>query len=202
LKAWEIASDLDVKVGTIRFTFVAADLIDRDPAAPGSSTILQAGALAVTGHRPTPHITRTKYPDPPHSFQTTLDVERAHYRWREYQAGRERIQGMAYFVLTMMEASAGGRKKSAKAFSVELKVLDKIGQLASTRGNPATARKAPRSGPYRDVTRQEHVWLEKAIQRIIKRLGEHASGSALNLIRMADLPKLLDDPELRTRVTR
>jgi hypothetical protein len=53
----------------------------------------------------------------------------------------------------------GGRTKccqQAKAFSVELKVLDKIGELASTRGNPGAARKAAlwcRPGSDRPGTR-------------------------------------------------
>jgi hypothetical protein len=68
--------------------------------------------------------------------------------------------------------------------------LYKIGELTSTRGDAMTARKAPVGGQFRELTASESAWLEQATRRIIKRLGEHASGAALSQIEMKDLPKI------------
>ena len=120
----------------------------------------------------------------------TLNVERAYRRWLEFQAGGEPLQSMAYFVLTIIDTVAGSRKRAASALDIEFELLHKFGNLASTRGDIGTARKAPRSGNYRPLTGQEKAWLEQAVRRIIKRLGEHASGKPLLLLTMKDLPKL------------
>jgi hypothetical protein len=36
LRAWEIQADIDFNIGTIRFKFMRADVVDRDPPPPGS----------------------------------------------------------------------------------------------------------------------------------------------------------------------
>lgn len=68
LKAWEIESDLDLNIGTIRFKFMRADVIDRQPPPPGVANVISAkilgGTLKITGGLVNVHITRRKYPSP------------------------------------------------------------------------------------------------------------------------------------------
>ncbi|MPY90586.1 MAG: hypothetical protein GEU99_22025 [Luteitalea sp.] len=193
LRAWEIESDLAFGVGTIRFKFLRAAVIDRDLPPPGTRQIIAAkGSFKLTGVAvllATGHAMRKRSPPPPSTFQVTVDVERAYRRWRQFEAGREPLQAMAYFVLTLLQTPAGGRKPAAHEFNIDIQVLNRLGELTSARGDAATARKAPQAGSYEDLSEQERVWLREAIKLIIRRLGEHASGKALSRIGMADLPK-------------
>ena len=69
-------------------------------------------------------------------------------------------------------------------------VLRKVGELSSVRGDANNARKAPDSGSYTPLSGAEGAWLEQAVRRIIKRLGESATGTAMPQITMADLRRL------------
>jgi hypothetical protein len=190
LRDWEIETDLDLNIGTIRFKFLRAEVIDRNPPKPGESRVIsvKAGAMAFASAHASLMLIRKRYPVPSGSFQANADARRAHQRWKDFRAGREPLQGMAYYVLTILEKAAGSRKNAAMLFAVDFAILDKIGDLTSTKGDERTARKAPRSGTYQELTGQEKAWLEQAVRRLIKRLGEHASGRSQ--ITMADLPKL------------
>jgi len=192
LHSWEIEADLDLNIGTIRFRFLRAEMVDRDPPPPGTSQVIRAKAAGVvfsTGDV-TLRVTRRAYPVPPESFRATSDVQLAHSRWRAFRAGREPLQSMAYFVLTLIEAGAGGRKNAARNLLIDAKVLDTVGRLSSTKGDANTARKVKRGGAFQDLTGAENHWLEQAIRRLIRRLGEAASGLAIQELRMADLPDL------------
>lgn len=189
LRSWEIASDVEANVETIRFRFDRADVIDRNPLPPGSH-VLMAGTSTVTfvGTVAT-LVLSNHYPAPPASFAATSEVIRAHARWVDYKAGRERLQAMGYFVLTLIEG-AGGRKHAAQSLQIEVKILNMIGRLTSTKGSPSTARKAPPSGQFNDLTGEEQAWLEDAIPKVIKRLGERAAGATLTPLSLKDLRKL------------
>jgi hypothetical protein len=144
LRSWEIEADLNLNIGTIRFRFLRAEVVDRDPPPPGASQVIQvktAGVVLSAGEV-TLRVTKRAYPMPPESFRATSDVERAHSRWRAFRAGREPLQSMAYFVLTLAEAAAGGRKNAAEHLRIDPDVLGSIGRLSSTRGDASTARKS------------------------------------------------------------
>ncbi len=192
LKAWEIEADLLANPGTIRFRFKNAHVIDRDPPPPGSPITLHArgGGIATAVGTLTVTISRRSYPQPPRAFRVTTEVEIAFRRWRAYLAGSEPLQGMAYFVLTLLESQAGSRRDAATVFGVDPAILSKIGELSSTRGNAATARKIGRRMQLHDLSGPEKAWLEEAIRRLIHRLGEHASGVAQIPITLKDLPLL------------
>lgn len=192
LRGWEIETDLDLNPGTIRFKFLTAELVDRDPPPPGAdlSIQLRGELLSITGGIVKTLITYRTYPPPPSAFEATVDVVYAHARWLDYRAGREPLQGTGYFVLTLIQAAAGTRKDAAKVFQIDDKVLDKLGELTSTKGDPRTARKVPRGGLYQPLTGAEPAWLEQAVRKVIKRLGEHASRATLTMITLDDLPKL------------
>lgn len=192
LRSWEIQSDLDSNPGTIRFTFVNADVVDRNPPPPSAdlSIQLRGESLSVSGGIVRTLITYRSYPPPPSAFEATADVRYAHARWLDYRAGREPLQATGYFVLTLVEAAAGGRKRAAKALQLDVDVLHKLGELTSTKGDPRTARKVPPGGLYHPLIGAEPAWLETAIRVLIKRLAEHASGKTLIKITLNDLPKL------------
>ena len=192
LRSWEIETDLTAGIGTILFRFKRAETIDRDPPATGSFRTIQLGpvVLVATGHVASLHVTRAFYPAPPRQFRSSAEVEAAYRRWRDVKAAREPLQSMAYFLLTLLESGAGGRRQAAGAFSIDAKVLNTVGHLSSEKGDLMTARKVPRKPPFRELTGPERTWLDEAIKRIIIRLGERASGAPMKRLAMADLPRI------------
>jgi hypothetical protein len=142
LKSWEITASL--KTGNQGFAFVYGhcDVVDRDPP-PGTihelSVRLQ-GRITVASSA-TVSITRGSYPDPPPAFSITPSVEMLWNRHRRFASGNEPLFSMAYFCLTALERSSGRRREAAARYNIDFTVLDKIGELSSTRRGPADARK-------------------------------------------------------------
>lgn len=192
LRAWEIETDLNSNVGMIRFKFDRAEVIDRDPPPPGTSQVIEAkaGEMIMLGESVSFHLTCSKYPQPPIAFRTTPEVEIGYRRWIAFRAGKEPLQSMAYFVLTLLESVAGGRQEAARIFYIDFPVLSTIGRLSSTKGDADTARKIPTGAVLQELSGSEKQWLEQAARRLIYRLGERASGVPLTRIRMSDLPTL------------
>jgi hypothetical protein len=188
LRSWEIDADLRFDLGTIRFSFERAELIDRDPPPPGSHVLMAGTArFTVTVHPATLTITRRTYPPPPTQFGVTVDVQIAYQRWRNVRLGREPLLGMAYWLLTVMSRLAGNPRAVAAAFNVDQKVLKTLGELSSTRGDLATARKV--SHGQRPLSGQEQSWLEKTVKVLILRIGQTSPGTEPRLS-MKDLPPL------------
>src|ERR671922_152376 len=110
-------------------------------------------------------------------------------RYKRSLDGREPLQGMAHYCLTFVEKKARTKKKqrekAAKLYHIDLPVVNKMGELTSTRGDANSARKAGASQP---LTGPEHAWLEAAVKMLIWRLGDTRSSAALPKITMADLP--------------
>lgn len=196
LRAWEVATDLQRSRGELRFDFEAPDIIDRSPPPAGGGRMLVMAALE--GHSTfsatlSCHVTRVHYPEPPPStFRLSADAESILLRYEGYLDGREPLPTMAYFCLTVLEAQAGAkargrRKRAAKMYSIEKAVLDKLGELASERGDRLTARKAT---AVRPLTGLETTWLEAAVKMLIWRLGDSHSPQSLPPIKMSDLPTL------------
>jgi hypothetical protein len=193
LRGWEMEADLTSNVGTIRFRFLRAELIDRDPPGPEECEVisLKAASLVLTAAGSvTVHLTCNKYPEPPRAFRTTPEVELGYRRWLGFRAGKEPLQSMAYFVLTLLASNAGNPNKAARVFQIEPAVLSTMGRLSSTKGDGITARKVQHGKLLQDLTGTEKHWLEQAVRRLIRRLGEHASGVPLNMITMQELPRL------------
>jgi hypothetical protein len=190
LRAWEIEADLTSNVGAIRFTFERVELIDRDPPPPGSPQVIAVKAVSfafATGSASL-HVICRRYPQPPQTFRATPEVQHAYRRWIGFRSGREPLQSMAYFVLTLLESVAGGRQKAARTFQIDPAVLGTIGRLSSTKGDESTARKAGSGLPFEELWGTEKRWLEEAVRRVIYQLGQHASAAPLELLSMDDLP--------------
>ena len=165
-------------------------VVDRD-AGSGDVTILgrAAAALAVRISGKVA-VERGSYPEPPVSFALDPDTETLWNRWRGYVEGREPLQAMAYFCLSVLEVH-GRRAGAQKRFAVSGSVLRKIATLSTETGDPQTTARKATTNP-RPITSLERAWLEAAVKALVRRAGEFAaaSGAALPTITMGDLPKL------------
>ena len=192
LRSWEIEDDLTTNIGSTRFNFDHSEIVDRNPPQPGENvSILVSGVSAICGSGAlsiSPHVTRKKYPDPPYDFEATNSVSLAYRRWIRFKEGKEPLQAMAYFVLTVLEDEANGRKNAALMFKISLSILNKIGELTSEKGDDYSARKA--KAIQENLTPNEKQWLEKATRMIIYQIGKHASAKPYNQLTMSDLPQL------------
>ena len=89
---------------------------------------------------------------------------------------RPSLGDAANYCLTELEKAAGGRKGghregAARRYSLEKKILDKIGELADGKGG-SEARKA--KGAEAEFSGAERQWLEEAMKRLIVRAAEVA----------------------------
>jgi hypothetical protein len=186
LRAWEVHTDLTANLGQIRFTYRNAKIIDRNP--PENGVIIQGTAASVVavGCRATVQVTCQSYPDPPDNFATTSDVELAFARWLQFREGKEPLQSMSYFVFTLLEGNAGGLKQAAETYQISRKVLVKIRELSSKKGDAKTARKAD----FIEMSGAEKAWLAAAVRSVVLQLGQYAAGKPLDRITLSDLPPL------------
>lgn len=190
LRSWEIESDLKLNLGTIRFTYTRADLVDRNPPPPGEPQIVHLeGCSAITiGAFAHCHVVLGRYPEPPERFSASEYAQYAYRRWLGYRNGSEPLLAMAYFILTLLERQAGNRTNASAIFKVDRAVLDRLGSWCSERGSALTARKA-KSTDFDDLSHIEKEWLERAAKRLIFRLGEQVSGQPLDQITMENVER-------------
>ena len=187
LRAWELHMDLTANLGQIRFTFENSKIIDRNPPASAGLVVqCKAASISILSGNARIRLTCNKYPDPPASFAITPDVELFHARWRHYREGKQSLQTMAFFILDSLKRSAGSTAAISHTYEISRNVLDKIGYLASYKGDEMTARKSD----FIKMTGAEHGWLEATIKKVILRVGEHASGTPLTKLTLSDLPPL------------
>ena len=113
----------------------------------------------------------------------------------------EPLAAMAYFCLSILEnvkhnvlqnskqKQQNPRSKAAEYYRIEEQVLDKIGELSSSKGG-AEARKA--DGVDKDMTNQERRFLKDATKAIIRRAAEKVYNSANDLpeILLSDFPPI------------
>ena len=104
-------------------------------------------------------------------------------RYCRFVEGREPLFAMAYFCLSFLER--GNRTQAAQHYSIQSDVLKKLGELTSTRGDKATARKL--SSTTEPLSSSEATWIESAIKEIIKHLATLRPGQ---ILKMTDLPLL------------
>ena len=193
LRAWEIQAGLEAGFAYFKFEYQDAIVIDRNPPPPGSSIGHGAVVLAsfsVSGTA-TCHLEKATYPDPPSRFVATTTVGHLWNRYQMYLDGRDLLTTMGYFCLSTMQNDAGGRKKVPAKFNIHEDVLTKLGTLTSEVGDEATARKFDQRSTKRAHTPSEQAWVEAAVKRIIRRLGEYAydPAASLPMITMTELPQ-------------
>lgn len=194
LRAWEVESDLSRNIGSIRFKYTGVRKVDRNPpptpeSGAGHLLVHLEDALAMSD-AVLFEVTQSTYPDPPSNFRTTPEVEMAYHRWLAFRQGREPLPSMAYAVLTLLESMAGNRRKVALTFQIDYIVLHTIGRLSSTKGDSDSTRKFAQGAQVQPLTGSESAWLEAAIRRVVRRMGEHAAGVQLTQLGMNDLPQI------------
>lgn len=200
LRAWEIDAAIRQGKGSIGFVYESAIIIDLPPSAEAGAEVPVAvsenfrvgdtNALTITP------VIRTSYPPPPEDFRVSPDVETLWMRYEGYFDGKEPLEAMGYFCLTLIERMYGNGKREtvARNLSVEFEVLKRLGELTSTKGDITTARKAPQRGRWQPLTGTERSWMETVVRRLILRLGEYAgcdNPSTLAKVGMQDFPPLV-----------
>ena len=175
--------------GTVQTSPLPATSVTGQPANATVQPDSNLPAPAPVGNA-TVHLTCKRYPEPPAHFMANPDVEVIFMRWRRFREGHEPLQSMAYFVVTFLERIAGSRSNASAMFSISSKVIRTMARLATERGAPSSARKAPTTNTFVELTARERRWLETAVRTIIEHLGEHSTPGAAKQLQMSDLPAL------------
>lgn len=192
LKAWTVDASLNNNGNRqFWFEFEIAEVIDRQPPPPGSIVAFAGTArfslICMPAHI---HVTRNAYPEPPARFAAHPDVEIAWMRFRNYREGNEQLLSMAYACLTLLERAYHKRKGVSVMLNIDVQVLNKLGSITSTHGDPLTARKIdPANSPLTDA---EKNWVEQAVLGMIRQLGMYHADplSPLPRLTMSNLPLL------------
>lgn len=186
---WEIEADITSNIGAIRFSFKESQVVETEPCHELERAIrVDSWESAKVSDCVSVQIICHKYPRPPHEFRATQEVAQAYRRWKAHHEGKEPLQAMAYFVLTLADTTFGDRSRAADELQIDSKILKEIGRLSSTKGNEITARKA--KPLLEDLSPKEQEWLEKAVRLVIRQLGQRAAGARLRDLSMKDLPSL------------
>jgi len=192
LRSWEVDAALVFDFDAIKFRFIEPEIVDRNPEPGGPAVVVVTRTVTVPVDVTITHIVRSNYPEPATNFVVSPDVETMWTRFQGYRFGREPLASMGYMCLTVLEASAGGRKEAARQYDVDLEVLRKLGYLTSEVGDSKTMRKADPRHPRRPHTNIEIAWVDAVIRGLIRRVGEWAFDPAgkRRALTMADFPHL------------
>ncbi len=192
IKSWEVITALERNIDEFNLVFKKANIIDRNPP-PDTGTTLQVAAadMIIFGSRVELKVSRGNFPDPPSNFSLSPDAETLYIRYKGYRQGCETLNAMAYTCLTILEASAGSRNKAASKYNISMRILNRLANLCTEKGDKHEARKAPKDGKYDPLTPQEKAWIESAVKILIRRTGEWAYNPAAQLhqITMTELPE-------------
>ena len=177
LRSWEILIGLKNDPDDLRLVYEHADVIERYPPKTDGNTFslhAHSSSHVTTSENVTIHVSRGEYPSLPNSFSTSPDAETMYLRYKSYRQNRETLTSMAYMCLTVLQASAGGRKEAARQYSIDHEVLDALGRLSSIKGSPEEVRKFPKNGMFEPLSPTEREWIIQVIKAIILRVGEYA----------------------------
>jgi hypothetical protein len=195
IRAWEIKADIADHPNVFRLVYDRPEIVDRSPPA-GQVIHLDTGTIKVSGQDVNVRVSRTNFPDPPHDFKLTYELEVAYEAWRALWPKPDFLAALGYLVLTMIEGPGKPRTRpparrvtASECYDVDLAVLNELGRLTSEKGG-LYARKV--EGVSADFSSDEQAWVAEAIRTLMRRLGEraHHRTAALPPITMADLPPL------------
>lgn len=194
LRNWEIIIGLEHDPDDIIFKFEHADIVDLEPLQKSNNINLKASSCEhiLFSDSVTLHVSRGKYPHPPNNFVSSPDIETMFMRYKAYREGRDKLLSMAYLILTIVQSRSETRKEAVDKYKIQREVLDKLGELTSTKGDEQEARKAPKDGMFKPLTSKERDWVISVCKLLIKQLGkyEHSGDGSILELRMADLPSL------------
>jgi hypothetical protein len=188
IRAWDILIGLEQDPGDLRLVFDHADIIDRSPSVNGKNiNILNVNVSShvVFSDHVSLHVSRSKYPTFPKNFAASPDAETMYLRYKAYRENRETLNSMAFMCLTILQEGAGGRKKAAKRYNIDYKILNTLGTLVSTKGDKADARKFPKDGKFDPLRPREKDWIVSVIKALVRRVGEYAHDPKANLKKLS-----------------
>ncbi len=208
LRAWELDAALSRDHRWLRFDYdeTGTKVIDRvpPPSQPGAVVIgvgeIRLGMMLCEGvaHCEPPVV--KEYPKPPKMLEASLDVEGLFVRYeRAVWLDRTQILSIGYVCLSYLEGTTGlkgrlARDEVAKRYRIELAALNTLGNLVSTRGDLAEARKLDVGATRAPLTPNEIAWVQAAIKSLIRRKAEYDhdpnAAKSLPVITLSDLPTL------------
>ena len=203
VRRWEFEMALHGGSPAFKLIYARVDIVDRNPP-PLPPGVVRAGPVAFHFRVSQPSVRVTKmlaeYPALPSVQALEPDDPNASFmlsRLDLYRQGREPLADVAYLCLTVLQDSApkvtggkaGKQKLAANYYQIQRKVLDRVGELSSTKGGSVARKAEGRSDPF---TKEETRFLEATVTAFIRRAAERAADPNGNLpvITMADLPKL------------
>jgi hypothetical protein len=183
IRVWETWEPLGPVLAGFGLMYSKPEVLDRNaPAGNYARVTLQPLQLSAGGEV----MPLGYYPDPPtEQAAMNADVVVMAHRYWLYRQGRDTLAAMAYFCLTMLKISAGGRKQAAKLYDASNQVLSKIGTLTDSKGGRG-ARKG--KGVAQEFTPSEQSWLEGTIRALIHRAADIASDPNQALPTITGLP--------------
>jgi hypothetical protein len=188
LRSWEM--DDAIRNGRCRFKFKLYDAKIIDPNNPNATIIYTQGINLKLGVSGEIKFIEPLYPDPPNIFKITPDVLTLWQRYEGYLENHEPLQSMGYFCFSLLKFRAGSPKKAEKLYLIHFKVLKKLSELTSTKGDEKTARKIDHGSSFDPLSAIEIEWIQATTKTIIRRVGEIDAAPSLPVITMNDLPKL------------
>ncbi len=193
LKDWEIWIGINQGPNNLKFRFESAEIVDLNLNNHKSILSRRASLSCIsTTLDAILHISHNEFVPPPQNFKVSPEVEMMFIKYKMYHEGRASLLGMAYWCLTVMENAAGGRHKAADQYRIEPKVLSKLGELCSDRGDVKQARKMKAKAGTTPLKPSEQKWILTVVKRLILRVGEYAYDPVARptKITMADFPAL------------
>lgn len=190
LRAWELTAGLQFGPRAMTFNYDRATFIDRNPASGKIFGMTLAGSALFAA---TTEVRRvlSKYPDPPtKKLARDETVELMFTLYCRYRDGRTQLGVAADYCLGVLKLTSGSLDGAARRYAVSIKVLRKLGTLASQKGGVDEGRKPDvAKSPY---TAAERHWLEETMKRLIWRAAEVAGNPVATLckITLADLPSV------------
>jgi hypothetical protein len=182
LRTWELSAALAAPLDQFQFFFASSQLVDRRPNTADRVLFAEAGMHAVTGMQASTLQLKALYPKPPRDLGWDPEIGYMLDRFKHFHKGACSLNDATNFCLTVLEFVGGGpskpprgrgsggrRGKAANHFQIDVAVLNRIGELAATKGG-TTARK--REGATKPLTLKETEWLEKALKVVIRRAAE------------------------------
>ena len=199
IRVWEFDACLESGPDSFQLEFAVPEIVDRDPTARGLSVSARAGAPTVSMRLT---VVPSTYPSPPPDMAVRPHdsaVDTMFQRYMRDHSNQDALSDLAYFCLTILEdeATSGAnfgrkerRRRTAAKFDIEVVVLNKVGDLSSTKGGKMGARKV--EGTSQDFSTGERLFLRHAVKRMIRRAAEKAYDPARQLeeIKLSDLPPL------------
>ena len=183
VRQWEFGSTLESGSRAFTLRFSTAEVIDLNPL-PDPPGVIRANAGPIVAHvtisTARGRVGKKSYPNPPSGPVLNPDAPEVIVmlaRLDRYHQRRTTLPDTANFCLTVLEDSVldarGRRRQVSREYNIAMEVLDRVGNLASTKGGPLEARKG--SGHYEDYTREERDFLVDATRAFIRRAAEKAA---------------------------